>query len=157
MGFWYTGHNPITIEGTKSGGPVDFLALRTKLARALDCPDGPKKLQFDDQDGKYYMAIVTGQPKFTEDIQTRLKEMDVDAFIRYMVVEGVVTQYLTNYMFEIAEEWADWCSYNFDKIYCSHTFAQLAVDHKYYIEECILNANKVIDNQINEQEETEEE
>ena len=48
------GTYPITIEGTKSGGPVDFLALRTKLARALDCPDGPKKLQFDDQDGKYY-------------------------------------------------------------------------------------------------------
>ena len=29
--------------------------------------------------------------------------------------------------------------------YCAHNFAQLGVDRKYYIEECIMNANKVLD------------
>ena len=59
---------PITVEAVKVGTPVDFLQLRTVLARSLDCPNGPKKLQFDDQDGKYYMAVSTGQTKFSEDI-----------------------------------------------------------------------------------------
>ena len=85
------GTYPITIEGTKSGGPVDFLALRTKLARALDCPDGPKKLQFDDQDGKYYMAVVTGQPKFTEDIQNS----KVTVSISFDVPDGLLHSELT--------------------------------------------------------------
>nr|DAR94921.1 MAG TPA: distal tail protein [Caudoviricetes sp.] len=68
---WVSGHRasyPITIEAIKIGSAVEFLALRTKLAKALDCPNGPKKLQFDDQDGAYYMAVTSGQVKFSEDI-----------------------------------------------------------------------------------------
>lgn len=68
---WVAAHRatyPITVEAVKIGTPVDFLQIRTTLARVLDCPNGPKKLQFDDQDGKYYMAVSTGQTKFSEDL-----------------------------------------------------------------------------------------
>lgn len=93
------------------------------------------------------MDILSHQ-ELQEMQEQRLKEMDDLSFIRYMVVEAVVTQYLTTYMFETADEWSDWCRYNFDNYYCGHNIAQLAIDYKYYIEECILNANKVIDSQV---------
>lgn len=93
------------------------------------------------------MDILSHQ-ELQEMREQRLKEMDDLSFIRYMVVEAVVTQYLTTYMFETADEWSDWCRYNFDNYYCGRNIAQLAIDYKYYIEECILNANKVIDSQL---------
>ena len=80
------GSYPITVEGRYTGSPSDILKLRTKLARALDCPDGPKKLQFDDQDGNYYLAVCNGQVKFTENLQTST----ADVAISFEVPDGLL-------------------------------------------------------------------
>lgn len=80
------GSYPITVEGKYTGSPSDILKLRTKLARALDCPDGPKKLQFDDQDGNYYLAVCNGQVKFTEDLKTST----ADVTISFEVPDGLL-------------------------------------------------------------------
>lgn len=81
----------------------------------------------------------------------RLKEMDDETFIRYIVMESVILVYLTDSMFQTAEEWCDWCIEEFgNNYYQGKNFKQLTSDHKYYIEECILNANKVLDKHFNE-------
>lgn len=77
----------------------------------------------------------------------RLTKMDDESFIRFIVMEAIVLLYMTQYMMETAEEWRDWCTEEYgDNYYCGHNFAQLASDHKHYIEECIMNANKILDN-----------
>lgn len=96
---WMSGRRgsyPITIEGFKTGSPVEILALRTKLARALDCPDGPKKLQFDDQDGKYYMAVTSGQPKFTEDLKNSRAEVSITFEVPDGLLHSELTKVLTS-------------------------------------------------------------
>lgn len=96
---WMSGRRgsyPITIEGFKTGSPVEILSLRTKLARALDCPDGPKKLQFDDQDGKYYMAVTSGQPKFTEDLKNSRAEVSITFEVPDGLLHSELTKVLTS-------------------------------------------------------------
>ena len=96
---WVSGHRttyPINVEAVLHGGPVDFLALRTKLARVLDCPNGPKKLQFDDQDGNYYMAVSTGVTKFSEDI----KSSKVTVAIAFDVPDGLLHSEVTKVLNE---------------------------------------------------------
>lgn len=96
---WVSAHRatyPINVEAVLHGGPVDFLALRTKLARVLDCPNGPKRLQFDDQDGKYYMAVATGVTKFSEDI----KSSKVTVSIAFDVPDGLLHSEVTKVLNE---------------------------------------------------------
>ena len=81
----------------------------------------------------------------------RLKEMDEETFIRYIVMESVILVYLTDYMFQNAEEWCEWCIEEFgSNYYQGKNFKQLTSDHKYYIEECILNAIKILDERLTE-------
>lgn len=96
---WVSGRRSsydITIEGQKTGSPAELLSLRTKLARALDCPDGPKKLQFDDQDGKYYLAVTSGQPKFTEDLQKSQATVSISFEVPDGLLHSELTKVLTS-------------------------------------------------------------
>jgi len=96
---WVSGRRnsyDITIEGQKTGSPAELLSLRTKLARALDCPDGPKKLQFDDQDGKYYLAVTSGQPKFTEDLQKSQATVSISFEVPDGLLHSELTKVLTS-------------------------------------------------------------
>lgn len=96
---WVSGRRSsydITIEGQKTGSPAELLLLRTKLARALDCPDGPKKLQFDDQDGKYYLAVTSGQPKFTEDLQKSQATVSISFEVPDGLLHSELTKVLTS-------------------------------------------------------------
>lgn len=96
---WVSGRRSsydITIEGQKTGSPAELLSLRTKLARALDCPDGPKKLQFDDQDGKYYIAVTSGQPKFTEDLQKSQATVSISFEVPDGLLHSELTKILTS-------------------------------------------------------------
>lgn len=84
----------------------------------------------------------------------RLKEMDDESFIRYIVMESVILVYLTDFMFQNAEEWCYWCIEEFESnYYQGKNFKQLTSDHKYYIEECIANAIAILDKHLMEKRE----
>lgn len=92
------------------------------------------------------MSESTARIAQTKNRELRLKKMSDQSFIHFITTEAVVLLYLTQYMMETAEEWVEWCTAEYGgNVYCGHNFAQLGVDHKYYIEESIKNANKILD------------
>lgn len=79
----------------------------------------------------------------------RLKKMDDATFIRYMVAEAAVIYYSEGCNFSTAEEWAEWMVEEHESnIWCNRNISQLAVDHKYYIEECIASINEILEKYI---------
>jgi predicted phage tail component-like protein len=85
------GSYPISIKGVKYGSPIEFLILRNKLAIALDCPNGPKKLLFDDYDNKYFLALTSGEPDFSENIDKN----EVVVTINFIVPDGLIHSEVT--------------------------------------------------------------
>lgn len=80
----------------------------------------------------------------TQQREERFTKMNEEEFIRYFVADSIILTYCTHITFNDAEEWAEWCTEEHGERYCGKSFIGLATDHKYYIEECIHNATKII-------------
>lgn len=58
----------ITIEFTIYGSIPQFTKFREEMAIALDTPNGPEKLTFNDEPNWYYMAVTSGTINLSEEI-----------------------------------------------------------------------------------------
>lgn len=79
-----------------------------------------------------------------EQREERYRNMTDEEFIRHFVADAVILTCCTENEFNDAEEWAEWCTEEHGEWYCGKSFYSLATDFKYYIEECITNAEKII-------------
>lgn len=77
---------PISIEFIKEGDQHELSRFRRELARALDCPNGPKRLTFNDQPNCYYMAVTDGSITLKEDIS----ELRATGTINFIVPDGLL-------------------------------------------------------------------
>ena len=61
----------ISIQFEKTLSPNEMSLWREELFYAVDCPNGPRKLKFNDQPNRYYNVLIDGEINFTYDIGTR--------------------------------------------------------------------------------------
>ena len=80
------GSKTISVEFVKDGDQLELAEFRRKLATALDCPKGPKKLTFNDQPNTYYMAVTDGTISLREDISM----MRATGVITFIVPDGLL-------------------------------------------------------------------
>ena len=76
----------IQVDFTIYGDQARMMRFRRDLAAALDCPDGPKKLSFNDQPNTYYLAVTNGTPSLKEDIN----EGRATGTIEFVVPDGLL-------------------------------------------------------------------
>lgn len=79
-----------------------------------------------------------------EQREERYKNMTDEEFIRHFVADAVILTCYTDITFNNADEWAEWCTEEHGERYCGKSFYGLASDFKYYVEECIANAEKIV-------------
>lgn len=86
------GSKTISIDFIKEGDQRELSRFRRELAAALDCPNGPKKLTFNDLPNAYYMAVTDGSVSLKEDIRT----LRATGTITFTVPDGLLHSSITS-------------------------------------------------------------
>lgn len=77
--------------------PQNEMALwRNSMFSALDCPNGSRKLFFDDEPNKYYNVLIDGSISFSYDVGTRIGIGTVNFVVPDGIAHSSIMKQLTN-------------------------------------------------------------
>ena len=79
------GQKAIVIHFELMGLPHEYIDFKREMASAVDCPDGPRKLSFNNEPDLYYNAVVSGSIELDESVS----EYKASGSITFDVPDGI--------------------------------------------------------------------